>query len=116
MNFRWFSITEALGVARKFWTMAELRQVAFYAEEGLSGGRTANLIGRSRNAVLSAAHRHGIEFRGDSGPPFDNRNRVAKFARGRTREQRDRDEKNRRRINARLSRRRRKLATQQAGD
>jgi hypothetical protein len=60
--------------------MAELAAARRYADEGLSIGRTARLIGRTRAALGAAASRHGIRFAGweDNGAPFGNTNRKGK--------------------------------------
>lgn len=49
-----------------------------YAAEGLSIGRTAPLIGRTREALGAAAARYGIQFNGENGAPFGNANRRGK--------------------------------------
>jgi hypothetical protein len=63
---------------RRWWTGRELKQVKEYAEEGLSIGRTASLIGRTRASLGAAASRYKIEFHGEYGAPFDNKNRLGK--------------------------------------
>jgi hypothetical protein len=49
-----------------------------YAAEGLSIGRTAPLIGRTRAELGAAASRYKIRFSGEYGAPFGNSNRLGK--------------------------------------
>lgn len=62
-------------MSRRWWTMRELKEARFYADEGLSIARTAALIGRTRDALGAAAARYGIQFAGEPGAPFGNSNR-----------------------------------------
>lgn len=96
--------------------MRELGLARFYAEEGLSLGRTANLIGRTRASLAGAAKRHGIVFAGEVGAPFGNANRRGKYARGRTGDQVVADRRKSSRQSTRLYRQRQGMEAQLSGD
>jgi hypothetical protein len=62
--------------SRKPWTMREIKEAQFYANEGLSITRTARVLGRGRGALGAAASRYNIKFNGDFGAPYGNHNRT----------------------------------------
>lgn len=60
---------------RQFYTTVLIAQIRLYAEEGLSAGRIAKLINRTRGSVAGLCYRQGIRLRGEDGAPFGNQNR-----------------------------------------